>query len=63
MLCMAPLGKKRYALVIEFFDLAIQYLLRVYHLCFASERGFGPMKLDQIDLAGDFPLEEVRARH
>ena len=32
------------------------------HLCFASERGFGPMKLDEIDLAGDFPLEEVRER-
>lgn len=30
------------------------------HLKFASERGFGPMDLDQIDISGDFPLQEVR---
>ena len=30
------------------------------HLRYASERGYGPMSLDQIDLAGDYPLEEVQ---
>jgi len=30
------------------------------HLRLASERGYGPMDLDQIEVAGDFPLEEVR---
>ena len=30
------------------------------HLRFASERGYGPMSLDEIEVSGDFPLEEVR---
>lgn len=29
-------------------------------LKFASERGFGPMDLEQIEVVGDFPLQEVR---
>ncbi len=32
------------------------------HLRYASERGFGPMELDAIEVGGDFPLEEVQAR-
>lgn len=32
------------------------------HLSYASERGYGPMSLDEIEVDGDFPLEEVRAR-
>ena len=32
------------------------------HLRFASERGFGPLDLDAIDVSGDFPLKEVRGR-
>jgi len=32
------------------------------HLRFASERGFGPMDLEEIDVSGDFPLEEVRGK-
>jgi uncharacterized protein (DUF362 family) len=32
------------------------------HLRYASERGFGPMSLDQIDVGGDFPLEEVQQK-
>ncbi len=32
------------------------------HLRFAAERGFGPMSLDEIEVCGDFPLEEVRDR-
>lgn len=32
----------------------------VIHLRLASERGFGPMDLEQIQVAGDFPLDEVR---
>jgi uncharacterized protein (DUF362 family) len=32
------------------------------HLKHASERGFGPMNLDEIDVSGDFPLEEVREK-
>jgi len=32
------------------------------HLRLASERGYGPMDLDQIEVSGDFPLEEVRHR-
>jgi uncharacterized protein (DUF362 family) len=32
------------------------------HLRLTSERGFGPMDLDEIDVAGDFPLEEVQAK-
>ncbi len=34
----------------------------VIHLRFASERGFGPMDLEEIDVLGDFPLEEVRGK-
>jgi len=32
------------------------------HLRYASQRGYGPMALDQIDVAGDYPLEEVQRR-
>jgi len=32
------------------------------HLKFASERGFGPMDLDEIEEDGDFPLDEVRSK-
>jgi len=32
------------------------------HLRFAAERGFGPMSLDQIEVSGDFPLEEVQEK-
>ncbi len=32
------------------------------HLKFASERGFGPMDLAQIEVDGDFPLTEVQAK-
>lgn len=32
------------------------------HLRYASERGFGPMKLEEIDVSGDFPLEEVQEK-
>jgi uncharacterized protein (DUF362 family) len=32
------------------------------HLRFASQRGFGPMDLGQIEVGGDFPLEEVREK-
>jgi len=32
------------------------------HLALASNRGLGPMDLDRIEVAGDFPLEEVRAK-
>lgn len=32
------------------------------HLVYASERGYGPMSLDEIEVGGDFPLEEVRAK-
>jgi len=32
------------------------------HLRHASERGFGPMNLDEIDVSGDFPLNEVREK-
>jgi uncharacterized protein (DUF362 family) len=34
----------------------------VIHLKLASERGFGPMDLDAIDVGGDFPLDEVRKK-
>jgi uncharacterized protein (DUF362 family) len=30
------------------------------HLRFASKRGFGPMNLEDIDVTGDYPLEEVQ---
>ena len=32
----------------------------VIHLRYASQRGFGPMDLDQIEVGGDYPLEEVQ---
>jgi uncharacterized protein (DUF362 family) len=32
------------------------------HLRFSSERGFGPIDLDAIDVSGDFPLAEVQGR-
>ena len=32
------------------------------HLRFAAERGYGPMDLDEIEISGDFPLEEVREK-
>jgi uncharacterized protein (DUF362 family) len=32
------------------------------HLRYASERGFGPMDLDQIEVGGDFPLAEVKEK-
>jgi len=34
----------------------------VIHLRFSSERGFGPIKLDEIDVSGDFPLEAVQKK-
>ncbi|RLB15217.1 MAG: DUF362 domain-containing protein [Deltaproteobacteria bacterium] len=32
------------------------------HLRLTSERGFGPMDLDEIEVSGDFPLEEVQKK-
>jgi len=32
------------------------------HLKYASERGFGPMDLEQIEVGGDFPLAEVQTK-
>jgi uncharacterized protein (DUF362 family) len=32
------------------------------HLRMASERGYGPMSLERIEVLGDFPLEEVQKR-
>jgi uncharacterized protein (DUF362 family) len=32
------------------------------HLRLAAERGFGPMDLDEIEVGGDFPLDEVREK-
>jgi len=34
----------------------------VVHLRYAAERGHGPMALDEIEVGGDFPLEEVREK-
>ena len=34
----------------------------VIHLRYASERGFGPMNLEEIDVLGDFPLKEVQEK-
>jgi len=34
---------------------------KVVHLRLASERGFGPLDLSQIDVQGDYALDEVRA--
>jgi uncharacterized protein (DUF362 family) len=33
------------------------------HLRYTAERGFGPIDLDEIEVAGDFPLEEVQHRN
>lgn len=33
------------------------------HLKYSSERGFGPMDINHIDVSGDFPLDEVRERN
>ncbi|MBI2893290.1 MAG: DUF362 domain-containing protein [Deltaproteobacteria bacterium] len=35
----------------------------VDHIRLAHERGFGPIDLDQIQVTGDVPFEEARARH
>lgn len=32
------------------------------HLRFAAERGFGPMDLDEIEVGGDFPLDEIQEK-
>jgi uncharacterized protein (DUF362 family) len=32
------------------------------HLRFASERGFGPMNLEQIDVGGDYPIEKIQEK-
>jgi uncharacterized protein (DUF362 family) len=32
------------------------------HLRFAAERGFGPIDLEEIEVLGDFPLEEVQEK-
>ncbi|MBW1773499.1 MAG: DUF362 domain-containing protein [Deltaproteobacteria bacterium] len=32
------------------------------HLGYAADRGHGPMDLDEIEVGGDFPLEEVREK-
>ena len=32
------------------------------HLRYASERGFGPMNLEEIDVSGDLPLDEVQGK-
>jgi len=34
----------------------------VVHLRYSAERGHGPKNIDEIELAGDFPLEEVQHR-
>ncbi len=34
----------------------------VIHLRYASERGFGPMNLEEIEVTGDFPLQEVQGK-
>lgn len=34
----------------------------VIHLRMASERGFGPIDVDSIEVAGDYPIEEVREK-
>ena len=35
---------------------------QVAHLRLASERGYGPISLDQIDIEGDYLLEEIQAK-
>lgn len=32
------------------------------HLRYSSERGFGPMNLEEIEVSGDYPLEEIREK-
>jgi len=34
----------------------------VIHLRLTAERGFGPMDLEEIEVTGDFPLDEMQAR-
>ena len=34
----------------------------IFHLRLASERGLGPMNIEEIDVSGDFPLEAVREK-
>jgi uncharacterized protein (DUF362 family) len=34
----------------------------IIHLRYASERGFGPINIEEIEVSGDFPLEEVREK-
>jgi uncharacterized protein (DUF362 family) len=34
----------------------------IVHLRYSSERGFGPMNIDEIEISGDFPMEAVQAR-
>jgi len=35
----------------------------VIHLRFSAQRGFGPMDIEEIDVGGDFPLEEVSEKN
>jgi len=32
------------------------------HLKYASERGYGPMDLEDVEILGDYPLEEIQAK-
>jgi len=32
------------------------------HLALTSQRGFGPMNLDEIEVSGDFPLDEIQKK-
>jgi uncharacterized protein (DUF362 family) len=34
----------------------------IIHLRYASQRGFGPIKLDEIEVGGDYPLADVQQR-
>jgi uncharacterized protein (DUF362 family) len=34
----------------------------VKHLKYTAERGYGPMDINEIEVGGDFPLEEVRSK-
>jgi uncharacterized protein (DUF362 family) len=36
---------------------------KVIHLKHASERGYGPINLDEIEVSGDFPLEELQHKN
>ena len=55
---MASLPKKYYALVIEFFDLAIQYLLRAYQGClvFVGRPCFRAVGYECGDVLTDLPM-------